>query len=178
MCVANEFHKYVRDRKPGDGHGGHDDDEKPLLGHKVPRHHQRDSRPHRREREHYNRHAMKRGEEDCHDKSNDDGDNDNDDEGEHHKRWFRRCVPDHVSHGVATFGKSCFDVAADYEGAEKGQTITYALIGVAKRRSGEGEGVDDDEDEEKDIEDLDLEDNVGVDGFTMHKGRRYYVITK
>ncbi|KAJ3018407.1 UNVERIFIED_CONTAM: hypothetical protein HDU68_011159 [Siphonaria sp. JEL0065] len=181
------FHKYVRDAKPGDGHGGHDDNDdkeeegKQMLGHNV---HHRDSHHHhhRRERQHYNRHEVKRDDEDCHDnakESNDenDGDDDNDNDG-HHKRWFTRCEPEHVSHGVATFGKSCFDVAADYEEAEKGQTITYALIGVAKRRSEDGEG--DDEEEEEDIEDLDLEgkeDSEGVVGVTMHKGRRYYVIT-
>ncbi|KAI8615281.1 hypothetical protein BC830DRAFT_1123398 [Chytriomyces sp. MP71] len=76
--------------------------------------------------------------------------------------WFTRCEPESTENGVAVFGSSCFDVAADLDQIQSGQRLTYALVAFAKkeRKHDHHDNADDDDDEEEDEKAELIEDEV------------------
>ncbi|ORY44942.1 hypothetical protein BCR33DRAFT_716848 [Rhizoclosmatium globosum] len=159
--VSLWFHKYVRHSEPKE------EDVIPVVYAKKGE----DARgkKHRHYRHGHRKIRRDDDEEGGDDDDDDDDDDGDDDEGGHKKKWFTRCAPVSAVDGVATFGKECFDVQGDFAEAEKGTTITYALIGVGKKK----------EVGEEDGDELEGVKKWWKDAKTwVNRGRRYYVLTK
>ncbi|KAJ3402234.1 hypothetical protein HDU80_005255 [Chytriomyces hyalinus] len=67
-----------------------------------------------------------------------------------HSSHFTRCEPDSVNDGVAVFGPSCVDMVKDFNEADAGTRITYALIAFGKKKGHEHDGDHGDDNDNED----------------------------